>query len=56
MISNIDLFTDSDAILNFCPVDFCFVSTSKIMIGNQFSIIFYFQKLSKISVKVYAFL
>ena len=38
----------SDAILNFCPVDFClkwtlyFVSTSKIMIGNQFSINFDF--------------
>ena len=50
----IDLFTDSDAILIFCPVDFClkwtlyFVSTSKIMIGNQFSINFEFQKLSKI--------
>ena len=43
----IDLFTDSYVILNFCPVDFClkwtlyFVSTSKIMIGNQFSINFY---------------
>ena len=58
----IDLFTDSDAILNFCPVDFClkwtlyFVSTSKIMIGNQFSINFDFQKLSKICVKVYIFM
>ena len=54
----IDLFTDSDAILNFYPVDFClkwtlyFVSTSKIMIGYQFSINFDFQKFSKISVKV----
>ena len=53
----IDLFTDTDAIFNFCPVDFClkwtlyFVSTSKIMIGNQFSINFDFQKLSKISVQ-----
>ena len=47
----IDLFTDSDSILNFCPVDFClkwilyFVSTSNFMKEYQFSRLFDFGKL-----------
>ena len=58
----IDLFTDSDAILNFCPVDFClkwtlyFVSTSNFMKEYQFSRLFDFGKLFNMSVKVYIFM
>ena len=57
----IDLFTDSDAILSFCPVDFClkwtlyFVSTSNFMKEYQFSRLFDFGKLFNMSVKVYIF-
>ena len=53
----IDLFTDSDAILSFCPVDFClkwtlyFVSTSNFMKEYQFSRLFDFGKLFNRSVK-----
>ena len=58
----IDLFTDSDAILNFCPVEFClkwtlyFVSTSNFMKEDQFSRLFDFGKLFNMSVKVYIFM
>ena len=60
--SLIDLFTDSDAILNFCSVDFClkwtlyFVSTSNFMKEYQFSPLFDFGKLFNMSVKVYIFM
>ena len=59
---NIDLFTDSDAILNFSPVNFCvkwtlyFVSTSNIMEEFQFSRSFDFRKLCNMSVEVYVFM
>ena len=58
----IGVITDSDAILNFCPVDFClkwtlyFVSTSNCMKEYQFSQRFDFRKLFNISVKVYIFM
>ena len=58
----IDLFTDSDAILNFCPIDFClkwtlyFVSTSNFMKEYQFSGVFAFRKLFNMSLKVYIFM
>ena len=60
--STIDLFTDSETILNFCPVDFClkwtlyFVSTSNFMKEYQFSRPFDFRKLFNMSVKVYIFM
>ena len=56
------LFTDSDAILNFSPVNFCvkwtlcFVSTSNIMEEFQFSRIFDPRKLCNMSVEVYVFM
>ena len=55
----IDLFTDSDAILNFSPVNFCvkrtlyYVSTSTIMEEFQFSRSF---DLCNTSVEVYVFI
>ena len=58
----IDLFTDSDAILNFSPVNFCvkrtlyFVSTSNIMDEFQFSRSFEVWKLCSMSVEVYVFM
>ena len=62
MLSQIDIFTDSDAILNFSPVNFCvkwtlhFVSTSNIMEEFQFSRSFDLRKLSNMSVEVYVFM
>ena len=59
--TEIDLFTDSDAILNFCPLVFCvkwalyFVSTSNIMKGCQFSKSFDFRKLCNMSVEALKF-
>ena len=53
---------DSDAILNFCSVDFCFkwtlyfVSTSNFMKEYKFSRLFDFGKLFNMSVKVYIFM
>ena len=57
----IDLFNDSDAILNFSPVNFCvkwtlyFVSTSNIMEEFQFSRSFDLRKLCNMPVEVYVF-
>ena len=58
----VDLFTDNDAKLDLCPVEFClkwtlyFVSTSTFMKEYQFSRLFDFGKLFNMSVKVYIFM
>ena len=58
----IDLFTDTDVILNFRPVYFCvkrtlyFVSTSNIMEEFQFSRSFDLRMLYNMSVEVYVFI
>ena len=58
----IDIFTDSDAILNFSPVNFCvkwtlyFVSTLNIMEEFQFLRSFDLRKLCNMSVEVCVFM